>query len=141
MPVLALLTGPFRRVAIYTTVALAIVGAGAVALHQHDRRVLAEQAAAEAAAVAAQQVADMRRAVDAANAEAEAATARANAAANVKREIARAPVTVACAASPAVRVVLDGMRGTGGSGAGAAGSPGGAVGVPAATGAPKPAPR
>ena len=70
--IFAFFATPLGRVAFYVAVALAIVGAGAGALHQHDRRVLAEHAAAEAAAVAAQQVADMRRAVDAANAEAEA---------------------------------------------------------------------
>lgn len=141
MPFLALLSGPFGRFALYAGLVVAMIGAGAWIVHEHDRRILAERAAEESAAVAATQIADMRKAVQAASDEARAATDRANATAIAKREIARAPVTVACAASPAIVSVLAGMRGPGGSGASAAGSPPGVAGMPAPTRSAQPVTR
>jgi len=136
----AFFSGPLGRIALYVIGAVALVGAAVFVVKQHDARVLAEQAAREAQAVAAQQIADMRRAVEAANAETVAANERAAKAATIKTEIARAPVTTACTTSPALRVVLDQLRASS-AGPGAPGGPGGPAGVPGAAPAAKPAPR
>lgn len=136
MPILALwqfLGSPLGRAGMIV-LACGVAAAGyLVWLGAHDRAVLAEQAAKEAAAVAETQIADLRRAVDAADAEARDATERAAKVTVIKTEIARAPVTVACVRSPAVAAALDGLRAAGGGN----GPPGGAgvpVGMPAAAG-------
>lgn len=134
---LPLLAGPLGRMALWAGLAVALAGAGWLALHQHDQRVLAEQAARQAAAVAAQQLADLRAALDASQAEARAAAARAEAAATIKQEIANAPLTGECVPFDPLGAALDGLRRAAGTGDGAAGNPAGPSVVPAA--APNPA--
>lgn len=123
---LSSLRGPLGKAALYAGGAVALALAAWLAVAEHDKRILGEQAAEEAAVIAEQQVSDLRRAVVEANAEATAAIARASAAANIKREIARAPVSSGCAASPAIAAALDGLR----SARPGAGPPGGAGGAP-----------
>lgn len=136
MPLLALLTGPMGKLIGYGALAVALVLGGWYALHEHDQRVLAEQAATEAAVVAAQQIADARKAAAAVQADAAAAIARAAMAATVKGNIDHAPITYACAQSPAVRAALDGLPGASSAGGGAPGGAGKpAVLRPAAGGA------
>ena len=137
--ILALLSGPLGRWAAYAAIAACVVTALAVGWYEHDQRILAEQAAREAAAVAVQQLADARAATAAVQAEAEAAIARANAATTIKTEIHRAPPTIACAASPAVRAALDGLRRPA-AGDRPPGDPGRSLVLPARPGAPSGAP-
>ena len=138
MPFLAFFAGPLGRFALYAGLAAVLVAGGFWIVHEHDGRVLAEQAAVEAAAVAQQQVADAQRAAAAATEEARAAVDRANRVATIKTEIARAPVSTSCATSPAVAAALDGLRQNARAGAGAAVNPGGVAGVPGSAGTARP---
>ena len=131
MPFLALLSGPFGKIAMWAALAAFLVAGGLFALHQRDQRVLAEHAAREAVAVAALQLADARRAVAASEAEAKAAVARADAASTIKQEIANAPLTGECVPFDPLGTALDGLRRAAGSGDGQAGNPAGPPVLPA----------
>jgi uncharacterized protein HemX len=106
---------------------LALAGGSALWLHEHDVRVLAEQAAAEAMQVSAEQAREHQAAIAALQAQHAADLARLRATTAVKQEIARAPITTACAASPAVSAAAAELRRRAGPGAGQAGRAGGAA--------------
>jgi hypothetical protein len=137
VPFLAFLASPFGKYVGYAALALTLILGGSYALHEHDQRVLAEQAAKEAAVVAAQQIADAKKVAAAVQADAAAAIARATLAATVKGNIDHAPITYACAQSPAVRAALDGLPGSAGSSGGSAANPAKPVVLRPAAGGPK----
>lgn len=124
MPLLALITGPFGKIAGIAAVALGLFAAGALALHQHDARVRAEQLLAEEKVQAEAIAADQRRTVAALEAQASEAAARADQLMKVRSSVHAAPVTTGCADRPAIRAALDGLRRTavGGPGAAAGGA-------------------
>lgn len=137
---LRLLAGPFGKYIAIAAILAATGAALAIGLHEHDQRIRAEDAARVQAATAAQQLADAKANAAALAASLADAEARASRVTTIKTEIARAPVSSGCVASPSVRAALDGLRGAAGPGGGAAGNPGGAAVVPGSTGATKPAP-
>lgn len=141
MPFLALLIGPLGRIGLYVVGALAVIAAAAFIVHEHDARIRAEDAAHVAAVTAAEELRQSKANAAALSVSLADAQARATATATTKTEIARAPVTNGCAASPAVAAALDGLRRAAGAGSGAPANPGGAVVVPAAAGSAKPAAR
>ena len=143
MPVFLLtwITGAAGKYIAAVFAAVAIIGGYLFWLREHDGRLLAEQAAREAAVVAADRVKQAEAGAAAVQAEATAQIARITATSRTRQEIARAPVTFACAASPAVAAALRGLRPDPAPGPGAPGSAPVAAGVPAAAHPPGPAPR
>jgi hypothetical protein len=120
-----ILLGP----AIGAALVLGVLAWGKLIYEPAIRAEYAAELAAATAAAQAQHQADALRAVEAAGA----AQQQREAARTVIRErIVRVPVTMACAASPAVAAALDGLR----RGSAGAGAPAGAAvpaGLPAAT--------
>lgn len=110
-PLLGLLGGPVGKVLAGVAAAGVIVLGAALWLHEHDARILAEQAAKAQAVAAAAELADAKAATAAVQAVADAAQARANALANVRTEIAHAaaPAT-SCAVPAAVLRAIDALR-------------------------------
>lgn len=110
MPILALLTGPLGKIGMYAALGLALLSGAAYALHQHDARVIAEQASAEKT----RQIADMQaahdRIVTALETTAKEASAHAAALAETRKAIANAPVSTSCVGSAAVAAAIDGLR-------------------------------
>ena len=131
---LPFLAGPLGRALMWGALAAAVIGGAVFTVHQHDRRVLAEQAAREATAVAARQMADMRAALAASEAEAKAAVARAEAASTIKQEIANAPLSGECVPFDPLGAALDGLRRAAGAGGGSPDSAPGPPVVPAPAG-------
>lgn len=131
MPLLALLTGPLGKIAGIAALALALLAAGAVALHRHDAAVIAAvQAKQEAAARQAEEATQVRinAAVDQVARDAAARIAAAN---DTRKVIYAAPQTMGCADRPAIRAAIDSLRPAHGRGGGQAfGDPGKPVGVP-----------
>jgi hypothetical protein len=110
-PLLGLLGGPVGKVLAGVAAAGVIVLAIALWLHEHDARILAEQAAKVQAVTAAAQLADAKAATAAVQAVADAAQARANVLANVRTEIAHAaPPAAACGVPAAVLRAVGSMR-------------------------------
>lgn len=133
--ILSLIPG---RALLYAGVAVAALAAGAWALHQHDARVVAEQRADAQALAISQMQADHARAVAALETRAAEAEARAEASATIRSAIHAAPVTSACASSPAVRAALDGLRGRAGANGDPRSGSGQPANLPAGTVAAKP---
>ncbi|MBU6246487.1 MAG: hypothetical protein KGN77_01925 [Xanthomonadaceae bacterium] len=110
-PILGLLGGPLGKVFAGVAAGGAILLGAALWLHEHDARVLAEQAARQQAVVAAAQLADAKAATAAVQAVADAAEKRAEALANVRMEIAHATApSASCAVPAAVLRAVDAMR-------------------------------
>ena len=135
MALLGLLSGPIGKWIGYAALAVTMAGAAWWVVGEHDSAVrgalLAEQRAAQLVQLQAQH----ERTVAALESEAASERARADAMATARRMIANAPITTACADSPAVRAALDGLRSKPSA---APGAPGGAkqpAGVPGAAGA------
>ena len=135
MPFLAFFAGPMGKIALYAMAAVAIIGVVWGVIHEHDGRIRAEDAAKVAAATATMQIAQAKAGAEAVQASAAEAIARAREVNTVKLEIAHAPVTQACAASPAINAALDGLRGGSGPGGSPPVNPAGAAGVRPAAGA------
>lgn len=104
------LAGTYGKYIIDAAVALLVAGGIWFWLHEHDARVLADQAAAQAATVAAEQVRQAQDNAAAVAADAQAQIARAAAVTHVKTEIAHAPTTQACVDSPAVAAALRSLQ-------------------------------
>ena len=103
------LTGAAKWLAIAGIVSAAL-GAGYAFKAQYDRGIVAEIAAKQAVAVAADQQEQANRAIAGLNEALATATARADRLATLKGTIHAAPTSKACAASPAFRALLRGMR-------------------------------
>ncbi len=111
MPFLSLLTGPLGKWIAYAGIALAIVAAAAFALHEHDARIRAADAARVAAATQAAQLREAQAATVAVQTVADEASARLAAVTSLKQRIAAAPAPVACAVAPAtIRAALAGLK-------------------------------
>lgn len=131
LPIPPFLVGPLCGAA---GMALAGLAAWGWLVLVHDPGVRAAQTAEIAAAVAAQQARDHEAATAALEAQAAATAAQIAALSTTRQRIARAPVSTACAAVPAIRDALDGVRALAGGGAPAgAGQP---AGLPAPARAP-----
>ena len=101
MPFLGFLTGPLGKLAMVGA-ALAAIALGVMFwLHEHDARILAQQAARAQAVAAAAQLADARAALTQEQIVADAAQARATAIATARTEIANAPAPAAACGVPA----------------------------------------
>ena len=116
MPFLSLITGGLGKALGIGALAVSLLGGGLWLLHQHDNAVRAEMQVAADKAIAAAQEADAQKAASAlASAHAEAAKRIASITA-IKEKTHSAPVTSACANSPAVRAMLGGLLGPGSNG-------------------------
>lgn len=125
MPLLSLLTGPLGKIAGYLAIAVAVLAAAAIALHQHDARVLAEAQVAQDQATMAQMRIDHMREVTALQNDAAAAQTAARRALDVEAAIHAAPRSTGCIDRPAIAAAVDRMRAnspTHGAGAPAAGA-------------------
>ena len=108
---LGLLGGMPGRILAGLAAAGAIVLAVVLWLHEHDARLLAEQAAKVQAVAAAQQLATAKAAADQAQALADAAEKRAATLATAKTEIAHAPPPApSCGPPAAVLRAVDALR-------------------------------
>jgi len=119
MPFLALLTGPLGKYAGYVALAIGLLVAAAGALHAHDNALRAEIQAASDRAIATAQVASAAHEVTALEAQAKANAETINRLNAIREATHAAPKTTACATSPAVRSLLDGLRGHAPGGPGA----------------------
>lgn len=109
--ILALLAGRLSRAELYGAIAMAVIAGGWVVVHEHDARLLAEQAAKAQAVVAAQRLSDAHAATAAVQSVADAAIRRANALAQLKLEIAHAaPPEASCAVPAAVLRAVGALR-------------------------------
>ena len=115
---------PFLAGPLFGAAGMALAGAAFFGwLHLiHDPNVRAAQVAEIAAAVAAQRAEDAAAATAALEAQAAATAAQVAALTTTRQRISRAPVSSVCAASPAIRDALSGVRSLA-AGAGAAGNP------------------
>lgn len=111
---LALITGPLGKYLGIGALAVSLMGAAGVALHEHDQRVIAGVAAKAAAVQLATERADHVREVAALQDKAAADLAQATRSASIKETIAHAKPSSACAQSAPVRAALDGLRGVSG---------------------------
>ena len=110
-PILAFFTGPLGKIATYVGVALGGLGLAALLLHEHDARVLAEQALKEQAVISAEQLKDAQNATTQVQAVADATAARLSKLAGTKLEIANAPAPAASCGAPAALVhAVDALR-------------------------------
>lgn len=108
---LSFLSGTVGKVAMGLALASALSGAAAVAIHEHDNRVIASVAAAEAAKTLETERADHQRLVDSLTERAVKAEAQAATITSIKEAIARAkPSDFSCVRSDAGRATLGGMR-------------------------------
>jgi hypothetical protein len=108
---LGLLGGPVGKVLAGIAAAGVIVLAVLLWLHEHDARILAEQAAKAQAVAAAAQFADAKAATEAVAQVAHDAVARAAAQANTRAQIAGAAAPAAsCGAPAAVLRAVDAMK-------------------------------
>lgn len=107
---LSLLISPVAKLAGGALLALSLAGGAAFLVHQHDNRVRAEVAAAEAAARLVTERADHARLVSVLEDRATAAEARAASTATIQRAISDAPASTACSQSAPMRAVVNGMR-------------------------------
>lgn len=101
---LGMLGGPLSRIELYGGIAVVAVLGGWFVVHEHDARLLAQQAAKAQAVVAAQQLADAKAATSAVQAVADAAIKRADVLARARMEIANAPAPAASCGAPAAVV-------------------------------------
>lgn len=110
MPFLSFLTGPLGKAAGIAAALIALLTAGAIALRQHDARVIA----AQNAAVEAQQLQDMQqlavRTEAALQAQHAASQAMAVQAATLRAQLNALPHTSSCSSSAAVRDLLVQLR-------------------------------
>jgi hypothetical protein len=120
MPFLTLL---FSKAGMIAMAVIAAIAVGAFWLHSHDNAVRAAMQADANKAIAAAQAADAEHEKVAVAAVASDATKRAVIYTTIKETTHAAPVTSACANSPAVSALLDGLRHSNGSGAPAPGRP------------------
>jgi hypothetical protein len=105
------LSGTVGKVAMYASLAVALSGMAIGVVHEHDNRVIATVAAAEAAKTLETERADNARLVDALTARAAKAEAQAATITTVKEAIARAkPSNFSCLRSDAGRAALGGLR-------------------------------
>lgn len=95
---------------LYTGVAMAALSIGGYMLHSHDVGILTAQAAKEKQVALDELRADQAKAFAALQDVATAAQARAASSATIRSQIIAAPATTACAASPAIRAALGGLR-------------------------------
>jgi hypothetical protein len=109
MALLGLFGGPLGKVLAGFLAAGAIVLGVLLWLHEHDARLLAEQAARRQAVVAARQLADARAATDAVQAVADARAKRISAMTKARMEIAHATAP-SCAVPAAVLRAVDALR-------------------------------
>jgi hypothetical protein len=107
---MALLLGPLGKFAAIGAVVAGLLLAGALWLHRHDDAVRAAMQASADKAIAAQQAVDHQHEVDALAAVAADAATRANISSALRSKIHALPSTSACAGSPAVGALLDGLR-------------------------------
>lgn len=110
--ILGLLSGgTVSRVELYGVFAAGALALGWLWLHEHDARLLAQQAARARAVVAAQQLRDAHAATAAVQRVADAAIRRARTLAQVKMEVAHAaPPAAACAVPAAVLRAVGALR-------------------------------
>jgi len=135
----ALLSGLTRPLLIAAGIAAALLALW-LWLETHDAHIRADersrwQAAADRA-IADARTGDQARINAAWEAERQAADLRADFNARLRKAIYASPQTTACAAAPAIRAVLDGMRPAGGGAGASAGRAGGAAVLPSAAGSP-----
>lgn len=107
---IAFLAGPLGKLAGYAAIAAGVLVALLVWLHNHDNAVRAAMQASADKAIAAQAVVDHQHEVDALSAYAADAAARARASSDLRSKTHAVPSTSACANSPAVRALTDGLR-------------------------------
>lgn len=129
---MAFLAGPLGKAALYGVLAVVLLGGVGVWFHEHDLRVLAQQAARLAAVVQVEENRQHAAAIVAVKEQHAAQLARLASTTSVKQVIARAPISQACVASAAVAPAIDELRRRSGSGAGQAGDPRGAPDVQSA---------
>jgi hypothetical protein len=108
---LALLTSAAGRYIGYAALAVSLAGGAAWILHTHDARVRAEQQIAIDAVTAGEVAWQHAATVAALEQTAADAQARATALEQIRTAIHAAPITTSCAGSPAIRALLDGLRG------------------------------
>lgn len=94
----------------YAALAVSLAGGAAWMLHTHDQRVLAEAQTAIDAATSTELARQHAATLAALEQSAAEAQARAATFEQIKAAIHAQPITKVCAASPAVRAVIDGLR-------------------------------
>lgn len=114
----------------YAALAGCIVTGSAWLLHEHDLGVRAQQQVAIDKADAEAVAQDHAREVAALEATAAEAQRRASILEQLKVQIHAAPSSNACIASPAIRILLDGLRSTGNGAGATSGRAGKSAGVP-----------
>lgn len=129
---------PVRAVGKTAGVLLALWGGGSLYLQRHDAALVAQWSAKAEEAVAVAREQDAAASNRAVAADAQGQITREAQAAVVRSEIAHAPPSNACAASPAIRALLVRMRTGAGAGGDPPQAPAGVAGVPAGTAAPAP---
>ncbi|MDE2471245.1 MAG: hypothetical protein KGL35_21555, partial [Bradyrhizobium sp.] len=87
----------------------ALIGAGALAIHEHDARIQAADAARVRASTMAAQLRDAQAATAAVQAVADDASARLAAMTSIRQEVANAAPT-SCSVPAAISAALDGLR-------------------------------
>ncbi len=108
---LGLLGGPFSRIELYGVGLAALIAGGWFVVHEHDARLLAQQAARAQAVVAAQELADAKAATAQVQAVADETTKRLGALATARTEISHATAPAAsCGAPAAVLRAVDALR-------------------------------
>lgn len=107
---ITLLTGSLGKYVAYAAMAVALAGGAAWALHTHDARVRAEQQVAIDRATTAEITRQHAVTVAALEQTAAEAEMRAGYFENIRTTINAQTVTTACAGSPAIRSLLDGLR-------------------------------
>ena len=136
--ILPYLTGAAGKYILGVAAVLTLLAGGALWLHEHDQRVLAERAAIVAAADATETLRQVRAGAAAVSADADAKVQRMAAVSRAKQEISHAVVTTSCASAPAIAAALASLRradaasGAPGASARAAAMPGAALAAHAA---------
>lgn len=116
MPLLSLLTGGLGKIIGIGALAVSLLSGGLYLLHQHDNAVRAEMQVAADQAIAAAQEADAKKADEALTAAHAEAAKRIASITAIKEKTHVATPTTACAHSPAVRAMLDGLHTLGSNG-------------------------
>ena len=129
LSVYTFLSSAAGKLALYALLAVGVAAGAWFALHEHDQRLLAGQAASAAVATARVEAAQAKESAKAVVADAQEQIKRLTILTKVKTDIAHAPITQTCATSPAVLAALRSLQPHSGDKGGLPKGPAGTLGV------------